>query len=156
MCPDMTGATNWFSPTYDADTGLVYFIALESCQTYFLEPQRFAEGREYYATGVKSVPGATHEKKLVAYDAATAALRWSYSLMGDGESWAGAMSTAGGLVFFGNDSEEFEAVDARSGRSLWKFNTGQTMHASPMSYAIEGKQYVTIAAGSDLFSFGLP
>src|ERR1700722_18592973 len=59
VCPDMTGATNWFSPTYDADTGLLYFIALESCQTYFLEPQKFAEGREYYATGVKSVPGAT-------------------------------------------------------------------------------------------------
>jgi alcohol dehydrogenase (cytochrome c) len=66
------------------------------------------------------------------------------------------MSTAGGLVFFGNDSEEFEAVDARSGQSLWRFNTGQTIRASPMSYAFDGKQYVAIAAGSDLFTFGLP
>ncbi len=66
------------------------------------------------------------------------------------------MSTAGGLVFFGNDSEEFEAVDAGSGQSLWKFNVGQTLHASPMSYAVEGKQYVAIAAGSDLFTFALP
>jgi alcohol dehydrogenase (cytochrome c) len=156
VCPDMTGATNWFSPTYNPDTGLFYFIALESCHTYFLEPQTFAEGHEYYATGVKRVPGGSSEKKLVAYDAATATMRWSYALLGDGESWAGAMSTAGGLVFFGNDTEEFEAVDAKSGQSLWRFNMGQTVHASPMSYAVEGRQYVAIAAGSDLFSFSLP
>jgi alcohol dehydrogenase (cytochrome c) len=156
VCPDMTGATNWFSPTYNPDTGLFYFIAFESCQTYFLEPQTFKEGREYYATGVKQVPGGTHEKKLLAYDAATGTPRWSYALPGDGESWAGAMSTAGGLVFFGNDAEEFEAVDAKSGQSLWRFNMGQSVHASPMSYAMDGKQYVAIAAGSDLFSFGLP
>ena len=49
------------------------------------------------------------------------------------------MTTAGGLVFFGNDAEAFEAVDAQSGKSLWHFNTGQTMHASPMSYAVKGK-----------------
>jgi alcohol dehydrogenase (cytochrome c) len=152
----MTGATNWFSPTYNPDTGLFYFIALESCHTYFLEPQAFAEGRGYYATGVKHVPGGTREKKLVAYDVTTGTLRWSYALLGDGESWAGAMSTAGGLVLFGNDSQEFEAVDARSGQSLWKFNVGQTLHASPMSYSVDGKQYVAIAAGSDLFTFGLP
>ena len=153
VCPDMTGATNWFSPTYNPDTGLIYFIALESCHTYFLEPQKFEEGKGYYATGVRRAPGGTHEKKLVAFDAVTATPRWSYSLLGDGESWAGAMSTAGGLVFFGNDNEEFEAVDARTGQSLWKFNVGQTLHASPMSYAVDGRQYLTIAAGSDLFAF---
>ena len=155
VCPDMTGATNWFSPTYNPDTGLIYFIALESCHTYFLQPQTFEEGKGYYATGVKRVPGGPRQKKLVAYDAVTATPRWSYLLLGDGESWAGAMSTAGGLVFFGNDNEEFEAVDARTGQSLWKFNVGQTLHASPMSYAVEGRQYVAIAAGSDLFSFAL-
>jgi alcohol dehydrogenase (cytochrome c) len=83
-------------------------------------------------------------------------LRWRYALEGDGESWAGTMSTAGGVVFFGNDDEGFEAVDAKTGRSLWQFRTGQGIHASPMSYAVDGKQYVAIAAGSDLFSFDLP
>jgi alcohol dehydrogenase (cytochrome c) len=68
----------------------------------------------------------------------------------------GTMTTAGGLVFFGNDAEAFEAVDAATGKSLWHFNTGQSMHASPMSYAVDGKQYVAIACGSDLFSFALP
>jgi alcohol dehydrogenase (cytochrome c) len=156
VCPDMTGATNWFSPTYNTATGLFYFIALESCQKYFLDPQKFSEGREYYATGVKSVPGQDHEKKLLAFDAGTGALAWSDKLEGDGESWAGAMSTAGGLVFFGNDDEGLEAADAKTGKSLWQFSTGQGIHASPMSYAVDGKQYVAIAAGSDLFSFALP
>jgi alcohol dehydrogenase (cytochrome c) len=66
------------------------------------------------------------------------------------------MSTAGGLVFFGDDAESFEAIDARDGKPLWHFNTGQGMHASPMTYAVDGKQYVAIAAGSDIFSFALP
>ena len=66
------------------------------------------------------------------------------------------MTTAGGLLFFGDNSQSFEAVDAGTGKPLWHFNTGQSMHASPMSYAVRGKQYVAIASGSDLFSFALP
>jgi len=66
------------------------------------------------------------------------------------------MTTAGGIVFFGDDSQSFEAVDAQNGKPLWHFNTGQSVDASPMSYAIAGKQYVAIASGSEVFSFGLP
>jgi len=66
------------------------------------------------------------------------------------------MTTAGGLVFFGDDSHSFEAVDAQCGEPLWHFNTGQRIYASPMSYAIADSQYVAIAAGSDVFSFALP
>jgi alcohol dehydrogenase (cytochrome c) len=66
------------------------------------------------------------------------------------------MTTATGLVFFADDANSFEAADAKTGKSLWHFNTGQTLHASPMSYAVRGKQYVAIASGFDLFSFALP
>jgi alcohol dehydrogenase (cytochrome c) len=66
------------------------------------------------------------------------------------------MTTAGGLVFFGDDAQSFEAVDAKTGKPLWHFTTGQDFSASPMTYAILGKQYVAIAAGSDIFSFALP
>ena len=65
------------------------------------------------------------------------------------------MTTAGGLVFFANDAEAFEAVDARNGKSLWHFNTGQSMHASPMSYSVSGTQFVAIASGADVFTFAL-
>ena len=64
------------------------------------------------------------------------------------------MTTVTGLVFFGDDAGEFEAVDGATGKPLWHFNTGQTIHASPMTYGVDGIQYVAIAAGSDLFSFG--
>jgi alcohol dehydrogenase (cytochrome c) len=66
------------------------------------------------------------------------------------------MSTAGGLLFFGDDAQSFEALDARNGKPLWHFNTGQDMSASPMTYEVNGRQYVAIAAGSDIFGFALP
>jgi alcohol dehydrogenase (cytochrome c) len=156
ICPDMTGATNWFSPSYNPSTHLFYFMALESCQLFFLKPQQFTEGHEFYATGVKQIPGEHGQKILLAYNPETGAFVWRYPQIGSGDSWGGTMTTAGGLVFFGNDAEAFEAVDALTGRSLWHFNTGQSMHASPMSYAVGGKQYVAIASGSDLFTFALP
>lgn len=156
ICPDMVGATNWFSPSYNPSTHLLYFLAREACQLYFLKPQQFSEGREYYATGVKSAPGETAQKILLAYDPTTGNVAWQYPQAGPARSWGGTMTTAGGLVFFGNDTEAFEAVDARTGKSLWHFNTGQSMHASPMSYSAGGKQYVAIASGSDVFAFALP
>lgn len=156
ICPDMTGATNWFSPSYNPSTHLMYFMALESCQLFFLKPQQFEEGREFYATGVKRAPGVQRQKILVAYNPETMKLVWRYPQTGDGDSWGGTMTTAGGLVFFGNDADSFEAVNASSGESLWHFNTGQSMHASPMSFAINGKQYIAIACGTDLFAFALP
>jgi alcohol dehydrogenase (cytochrome c) len=66
------------------------------------------------------------------------------------------MTTSGGLVFFGDDARSFEAVDATTGKPLWHFNTGQNISASPMTYSVGSKQYVAIAAGSDIFTFALP
>ena len=156
ICPDMIGATNWFSPSYNPSTHLFYFMAREGCQLYFVKPEEFAEGRAFYATGAKHAPGEYSQKILMAYSPETGKLVWQYPQTGSGGSWGGTMTTAGGLVFFANDAEAFEAVDARSGKSLWHFVTGQAMHASPMSYAVNGKQYVAIASGSDVFTFALP
>ena len=128
----MTGATNWFSPSYNPATHLLYFLALESCQKYFLQPQEFREGRGYYATGAKKIPGERGQKILLAFNPETGSFAWRYPQVGSGNSWAGTLTTAGDLVFFGDDSEAFEAVDAFSGKPLWHFNTGQTIHASPM------------------------
>jgi alcohol dehydrogenase (cytochrome c) len=81
---------------------------------------------------------------------------WRDPQVGRGNSWGGTLTTAGDLVFFGNDTGAFEAVGARTGRALWQFNTGQNFRGSPMSYAVEGIQHVAIAAGSDVISFALP
>jgi len=133
-------------------------MALEQCQTFFSapDPERFKEGRTFYSTGVKHIPGETSQKILLAYDVANGAVAWKYQQIGLGHSSGGTMTTASGLVFFGDDARSFEAVNAKDGTPLWHFNTGQDISASPMSYAVDGKQYVSIAAGSDIFSFALP
>jgi alcohol dehydrogenase (cytochrome c) len=158
VCPGYMGATNWYSPSYNESTGLLYFMALEQCQTYFSAsvPQQFEPGKEFYSTGVQRSPGEKFEKLLLAYNVGTGSIAWRYPQTGPGHSSGGTMTTAGGIVFFGDDAQSFEAVDARAGKPLWHFNTGQDISASPMTYAVDGKQYVAIAAGSDIFVFALP
>jgi len=156
ICPGMTGATNWFSPSYNPSTLLFYFMALEDCEIFHAKPEPMVMGRSWYATGAKRIPGEAGKKILLAFSLESGRVAWRYPQVGDGDSWGGTMTTAGGLVFFGDDADAFEAVDARTGAPLWHFNTGQRMHASPMSYAVGGTQYVAIAAGSDVFSFTLP
>lgn len=155
-CPGETGATNWYSPAYNESTQLFYFLALEECTVNYTKPEAFTEGKEYYATGAKRAPDGKGEKRLLAFDPATGHFAWSYPQVGNAQSWGGVMTTSTGLVFFADDADSFEAVDARTGKPLWHFNTGQTMHASPMSYAVNGRQFIAIASGDDLFAFTLP
>ena len=156
VCPGMVGATNWHAPSYNPETSLLYFMALESCSILVLKPQRFQPGQTYYSTGARHSEGDHNQKILLAFSLEGDKPAWRYVQAGRGHSSGGTMTTAGGLVFFGDDAESFEAADARTGTPLWHFNTGQNIAASPMSYAISLKQYVAIAAGSDVFSFALP
>jgi alcohol dehydrogenase (cytochrome c) len=156
ICPGVEGATNWYSPSYSEVTHLFYFMNLESCSIYARKPAPFEEGKEYYSTGTKRDPNAKSSQVLLAFDPQTASFAWRYPQAGDSFGFGGVMSTATGLVFFADNQGFFEAADARTGKSLWHFNTGQSLHASPMSYAVGGHQYVAIASGSDLFSFALP
>jgi alcohol dehydrogenase (cytochrome c) len=155
ICPGVNGATNWFSPSYNPDTGLFYVVALESCDLFFAKAREFAPGETFYNTGATVPPTERSQKILLALSASNGKAVWSYPQVGSAKSWGGTLTTAGGLLFFGDDSESFEAVDASTGRALWHFNTGQTMRASPMAYAVDGVQYVALAAGSDVFSFSL-
>ena len=156
VCPGFNGATNWYSPSYNPATRLFYFLALDKCDLFFFKAQKFAEGQTYYSTGVKHSAGDGSQKFLLAYELGADKPAWRYPQAGSGHSSGGTMTTGAGLVFFGDDAQSFEAIDARSGKVLWHFNTGQSIHASPMTYAVSGKQFVAIAAGSDVFTFGLP
>ena len=158
ICPGLNGATNWYSPSYNPDTQLFYFMALEACELFFSSSKReaYRPGRTYYSTGTERVPGERRQKVLLAFSALSGKPVWRYPQVGSGDSWGGTMTTAAGLVFFGDDAGDFEAVDGRTGAPLWHFNTGQIIHASPMSYSVDGVQYVAIAAGSDVFSFAVP
>ena len=155
ICPGINGATNWFSPSYSPDTGFFYVMALESCNRFFAAPREFVQGETYYNTGTK-LPRDDHPQKiLLAISIKDGTIVWHYPQVGEGNSWGGALTTAGGLVFFGDDTESLEAAEASTGQALWHFNTGQRFKASPMTYAVDGIQYVSIASESDIFSFAL-
>jgi len=156
ICPGIVGATNWFSPSYNPDTGLFYVMALENCDLYFSKTKEFTQGETFYSTGTKRSPDGHSQKILLAISPADGKKVWQYPQVGRGNSWGGTLTTAGGLVFFCDDADSLEAVDAENGHPLWYFNTGQLFVASPMTYAVNGAQYVAISAGSDIFSFTLP
>ena len=131
-------------------------MALESCDVLALKSQKFKPGQTYYSTGSRHSAGDYNQKILLAFSLEGDKPAWRYVQAGMGYSAGGMMTTAGGLVFFGDDAQTFEAVDAQTSKPLWHFNTSQNIAASPMSYAVNSKQYVAIAAGSDVFSFALP
>jgi alcohol dehydrogenase (cytochrome c) len=156
ICPGINGATNWFSPSYNPNTGLFYIMALESCNLFFASPTQFVQGQTFYDTGTKLPPDEHSQKILLALSVADGKTAWRYPQVGQSNSWGGTLATAGGVLFFGDDANSLEAVEATTGHALWHFNTGQKISASPMSYAVDGVQYVAICAGSDVFSFALP
>jgi len=93
---------------------------------------------------------------LRAVDIQTGKIAWEYAQVGPGNSWAGLLATASGLILFGDDNGAFTAVGAADGKPLWHFQLNEHWKASPMTYMLDGKQYVAIAGGSTVFVFGLP
>ena len=155
--PSYSGGTNWYSPSYDPATNMFYYRSLEVCSLFKAKPEPFEEGKGYYSTGVENAPGDHPDFGFInAFDLNTLDFAWRYRLQGDGNAIAGVMSTAGGLVAFGNDAKGFEIADAHTGKQLWVYSLGTGMHASPMAYGIAGKQYFAVAAGDDVFAFALP
>jgi alcohol dehydrogenase (cytochrome c) len=112
-------------------------------------------GKGYLGGSQETAPGEVPQKVLRALDIQTGKVAWEYPQAGEGETWGGTLATAGGLVFFCEDSGLFMAVDAESGKPLWSFQANQNWHASPMTYEFDGRQFVTIASGQTVISFGL-
>ncbi|MEO7143406.1 MAG: PQQ-binding-like beta-propeller repeat protein [Bryobacteraceae bacterium] len=141
-------ATNYGPTTYSPLTHLYYLMALEEC--------RFVAAR---GSWTKKHPPVTPGKKYVrAIDIETGNTAWEIPQEGSAASkqWSGVLATAGGLVFYGDPGGEVVAVDDRNGKPLWHFSTGAVIKAGPMTYTADGKQFVAIAAGSAIVTFGLP
>ncbi|MGB6134629.1 MAG: PQQ-binding-like beta-propeller repeat protein [Acidobacteriaceae bacterium] len=155
ICPAAGGATNWYSPSYDPAAQMFYFRSFDACALFKEKTEPFAEGHSYYATGTWSV-GEPGLGTINAFSLKTLDFAWRERLIGPDKGWGGVMSTATGLVAYGDDADNFVVADAKTGEPLWFFSVGQLIHASPMSYAVDGKQYIAIAAGSDVFAFALP
>jgi alcohol dehydrogenase (cytochrome c) len=149
------GATNWYSPSYDPQSHIFCFRSYEACALLKSETEPFEEGSTYYSTGSR-VMKRSGKSSINAFDLDTLDFAWRDLQIGRYKGWGGVMTTAAGLLAYGDDAQNFVILDARSGKPLWHFNVGQLIHASPMSYAVNGKQYFAVAAGSDIFSYALP
>ena len=137
-CP--IDAANWSSTAYSPVTGLYYFLALEECVGT--------------PTGY---PDQTGQRFLRAVDIETGAIAWEIAQPGAAraKTWSGVLATATGLLFYGQPNGGFMAVDQRDGRPLWRFPTNVRMKASPMTFSVDGQQYIVVAAGPNILCFGL-
>jgi len=166
--PNNQGATNWYSPSYSPRTGYFYIPTwMDTYSTYTKGPVEYKEGNQYVGRfptmtvpALRTGPGAVNQRTpqegygaIQAFDAKSGELKWQFKMADVTDS--GILTTATDLLFAGGREGYFFAIDARSGEMLWKGNVGGQVSAGPMAYAVNGKQYVAIAAGSALFVYGL-
>ncbi len=152
--PALNGAVNWLSPSYSPLTKLFYVAARERGAYYFKSDVEFKPGTFYAGGGERTIDGDDKAWGAVrALEATTGKLKWEFRL--HTPAWSGVLATAGGLVFCGANEGNFFALDAASGKPLWDFQTGGPVVANPISFLMDGKQHVAIAAGQALFVFGL-
>jgi len=162
--PHVHGATNWAPPSFSPRTGLFYVATWENSGTFAREGQ--FPGAIPGPNTRQTTMGATNivpfynnpETEAIgvvrAYDPATLDYKWEFRL-GD-ITWGGTLVTAGDVVFSGGRDGYFLALDAKTGALLWKANVGGQINAAAMSYSVNGKQYISINAGSAVFAYALP
>jgi alcohol dehydrogenase (cytochrome c) len=170
--PGVQGGTNWYSPSYSPRTGLFYLSAWENYGSVFRPAEaEYLAGRTFVGgipasplVGGNNVPGirrgpinnwteALGNGAVLALDPRTGEQRWRFPTTDVSSS--GILTTATDLVFTGSRDGYAYALDARRGELLWRASPGGQGANGPMSYAVDGRQYVAIGSGSGLFVFGL-
>ncbi len=152
VCPSIKGATNWMGQSFNPGTGLLYVLTLEECGMFTLSTQKPVPMKNF-AGGAATEPGG--QVYLRAIDPKDGKRVWEYPVGNTSRTWSGTVSTATGVLFSGDDDGHLIALDAKTGRHLWHFNVGDSLTASPITYEVDGKQYVAVAAGTNVFAFGL-
>jgi alcohol dehydrogenase (cytochrome c) len=156
--PGNQGATNWYNPSYSPETGLFYIPTWENSSTTYIkgeEPPEFHAGQTF--SGVFPKSGKTGDdfySAIRAIDPQTGEKKWDYRLSAPSTE-AGILTTATNVLFSGGRDGAFYALDARDGKMLWQTNLGPSVAAGPMTFSVGGKQYVSVQAGSSLFTFTL-
>jgi alcohol dehydrogenase (cytochrome c) len=154
VCPSQDGATNWFSPSFNASAGLYFVQTYEKCSVYTKRQEREWEAGHTFLGGAQRIAREDKPQRILrAIDIHTGKVKWEVPQPGPASSWGGTLATAGGLVFFGEDSGSFAASDAGTGAVLWSFQTNVNWKASPMTYSFDGKQIIAVAAGSNIIAF---
>ena len=158
VCPGLQGATNWPAMAYDPGTGLFYVMAAEFCHIFNKRDEDWEAGKTYYGGAAKPVPGDPQGRYLRAIDVSTGEMEWEIHAGDTGwyNNFSGVASTAGGLVFFGDNAGAFVAARATNGEVLWSRHLNARPRSGPMTYALKGKQFIAIASGKNVVAFALP
>lgn len=154
VAPDASGGTNWQSPAYSPRTELFYVMAFDGEAEFYIRDEEYIDGERFTGGGQqRMLPIDSYTSAVRAIDPRTGNRRWEYQVQP--QTWSGLLSTAGDIVFGGTVDGYFYALDAVSGEELWHISLGAEVRAAPMTYAVDGQQYVAIAAGNVVYSFGL-
>ena len=156
VCPGFGGGTNWYSTSYNPGTGLYYFQAMERCNLFSKRKEEWRAGAPYMGGTARNAPDENFVKSLRALDIRTGEIAWDLPQANKRTSSSGGvLSTANGLVFFGENSGHLVAVDAADGAVLWSYPTNHSWRASPMSYVFDNRQYIAAAVGQVIMAFAL-
>jgi alcohol dehydrogenase (cytochrome c) len=158
--PTVGGGTNFQAPSYSPLTGWMYLEYREGGQAYVSTPPVYEAGRQYIGRVAAGAGPAVDPKPgeppasagIKALDPETGRTMWDFKIF-QGSLTNGVLATAGNVVFGAVRDGNLVALDAKSGAHLWHFQTGANMAASPMSYSVDGRQYVAIAAGNVVYAF---
>lgn len=149
VSPGSDGATNWMAPSFDPQTGLFFVSARRLWSLFYMTAEGKPEGwagrdRNLWANSL-----------LEAIDHKTGEIRWKHEI-GPGEGVAGILTTAGKLLFTQDNEDNLIALDTATGKTLWHVNVGASMAASPLTYEVDGRQYVLTPVGNVMFAWALP
>ncbi|MGE5522393.1 MAG: PQQ-dependent dehydrogenase, methanol/ethanol family [Rhodospirillaceae bacterium] len=145
ICPGPAGAKEWPHASYSQRSGLLYTPVVDACATFKLMPGEFREGMPYWGGDASVKPSQVRGGQVKAFDPATGREVWVWKARHP--IVASLLTTAGDLVFVGEPTGEFNALNARTGELLWQFQTGSGIHSNPVTYSVGGKQYVAVPTG---------
>jgi acido-empty-quinoprotein group A len=149
VSPGSGGATNWMAPSFDPDYGLFYLQARRAWSVFYMTADSKPEGWAGRDRGLWS------QSVLEAIDYKTGDIRWRHEI-GDGDGSAGILTTAGKLLFTGDNSGNLLALDPETGKTLWHVNAGGNLVSSAMTYELDGRQYLLTPVQNVIFAWALP
>jgi alcohol dehydrogenase (cytochrome c) len=157
LCPSNNGGKNWEPSAYNPDLGLLYIPSIEGCNYLELVEQQDMvdqggpiKPRERFTGGAVKTPDRLYGS-LKAVDPTTGEIKAVRKL--EYPNMAGVLATAGNLVFVGHYDGTFAAYDAKTLNEVWSFNVGSPIQAPPVSYAVNGKQYVAVLVGARMWPY---
>ena len=156
-CPDITGGTNFWPPTFDPSTRTFFVNAREVCMTFYAWKPDYKAGDRFTGGAGQRVSSAESPAygALRAIDPATGERKWEFRYLTP--STAGLLTTASGLIFSGDAEGNLLALNSRDGKLLWRYQMGAAMHGtSPTTYMLDGRQHVLVPAGTTLTAWALP